>query len=369
MSKPIRILQVFGELNRGGAETMIMEIYKNIDRTKVQFDFLVHTDKKCDFDDEVLSLGGKIYQIPKYTVKNHLEYKKSVNEFFNIHKEFQVVHSHIRSTASIILNIAKNHGLKTIAHSHSISNGSGFSNKIKDIIQIPLKNNSFVDKNIACSDIAGKWLFGTKDFTVLKNGIDIKKFKFDNNVRFDTRDALNVNDKFVVGHVGRFDKDKNQSFVLSVFEELSKVVKDAILIFVGDGITKNTIETQVEAKGLKDKVLFLGKRDDINKLMMSMDVFIFPSKYEGLGIVLIEAQATGLHCLASDKVIPKEVNVSDVFKYVSLNDDPSQWAYEILNLDIVNDRCDMNEQVNENGYNINSTSNRLTSIYNGLINH
>jgi len=179
MSQPIRVLQVFAQMNRHGSESMIMSMYRNIDRSKVQFDFIVHTTDKCDYDEEIESLGGRIYSIPRYTGTNHFLYKKAWHNFLKQHSDYKIIHGHIRSTASIYLKIAKKYGLITIAHSHNTSSGAGFSAIVKNIYQYPIRY--IVDYLFACSKSAGTWLFGERacrkdNFFILNNAIDTKKF-------------------------------------------------------------------------------------------------------------------------------------------------------------------------------------------------
>ena len=215
MSDPIRIIQVFAQMNRGGAETMIMNLYRMIERSQIQFDFIVHTNEECAYDNEIRSLGGRIYRVPRYNGKNHFEYIKSWNKFFKTHPNYKIIHGHVRSTASIYLKIAKKFGLVTIAHSHSTSSGTGFSSIVKNILQYPIRN--IADYLFACSEQSGEWLFGKNaskrnNFVILKNSIDVKKFVFNERVRFEKRKELKIDDKFVIGHIGRFIPSKNHKF-------------------------------------------------------------------------------------------------------------------------------------------------------------
>lgn len=226
MKGPIRILHAFGGLNRGGAETMVMNIYRNIDRTKVQFDFVKHTIKKCDYDDEIIKLGGKIYCVPRYTVKNHIAYKKVWYNLLKEHPEYKILHGHIISTASIYLNIAKKNGLITIAHSHSTSSrGNKIERFIKKIIQYPIRN--VADYFYACSEDAGKWLFGRKstqknNYIIINNSIDVSSFRYDETKRHEIRQNFNIEDKFVIGHIGSFTYPKNHKFLINVFYEIQR---------------------------------------------------------------------------------------------------------------------------------------------------
>jgi glycosyltransferase involved in cell wall biosynthesis len=331
--KPIRVLQVFGIMNTGGAENMIMNIYRNIDRTKVQFDFVIHTEKKGFYDDEINQLGGNIYRIPRFKGKNIFSYINSWETLFGEHKEYSIVHSHIRSTASIILKIAKKYGITTISHSHSTSNGKGFQAVVKNMLQYPLKYIS--DYMFACSKKTAISLYGNEAYEtgkvkILNNAIDTERFIYDKQKSKQIKKQLGVENNFVVGHVGRFSYPKNHDFLLDIFYEIKKIKKDAILLLIGDGELRDKIKEKVQKLKLTDYVIFMGVRSDIPELMQAMDVFLFPSHFEGLPVVLVEAQASGLKILASD-TITKEVALTDLVNFYSLNSTPTEWANKTLN--------------------------------------
>lgn len=367
MSEPIRVLQVFAQMNRGGAETMIMNLYRNIDRTKVQFDFIVHTNEKCAFDDEIMSLGGHIYRVPRYTGKNHFQYKKAWQEFFKKHPEYKIIHGHVRSTASIYLKIAKKYGLTTIAHSHNTSSGTGFSAAVKNLMQYPIRYTA--DHLFACSMSAGKWLFGEKalkkeNFHILKNAIDTKKFIFNKSIRAEKRQELQVGNRFLIGHVGRFHPQKNHDFLVNVFKEIHDRNKNAVLLLVGDGELRESIKNKVDDLGLTDNVIFTGVRSDVPELFQAMDVFLFPSNYEGLGIVVVEAQAAGLPCVVAD-TIPVEAFISDLVTELSLTQSKIDWAMSVL--EHVNEkeyeRPNTMNLIKNKGYDILDTSKKIEQFY------
>lgn len=366
MVEPIRILQVFGEMNRGGAETMIMNLYRNIDRYKVQFDFIVHTTEKCAFDDEIEELGGKIYRIIRYNGKNHFAYKKEWNNFFLEHQEYKIIHGHIRSTATIYLRIAKNYGKVTVAHSHSIvSRGNKIQRIIKGILQYPIRNIS--DYYFACSIEAGNWLFGknivnNNNFVVLKNAIDLDLFQYNEKTRLESRNSLNLSDEFLVGHVGSFTEVKNHEFLLDIFLEIKKINKNSKLLLVGDGILKNKIKDKAIKLGIETSVLFYGTSSETEKLYNAMDVFVFPSMYEGLGVALIEAQSTGLRCYTTKGRVPIETKVTDLINYVPLNYSAKEWADVILGNEH-NIRVDKTKEVKLRGYDIKDTSKWVEKFY------
>ncbi len=365
MDNPIRILHVLGRLDRGGAETMVMNIYRNIDRSKVQFDFVIHSSDECDYSSEIRDLGGKIHTIARYTGKNHFAYKKSWNEFFKQNANYKIVHGHMRSTASLYLGIARKHGVTTIAHSHNTSSGQGISAVVKNILQYNIKNNS--DYFFACSQMAGEWLFGKEvckadNFHIIKNAIDTRQYVFSEKSRNKIRKEFDIEGKFVIGHIGRFHEQKNHEFLLKVFESLCKFHDDAVLLLCGDGTLKDSIEQSAHMSDLNNKVIFTGVRSDIPELLQAMDVFVFPSQYEGLGIVLIEAQAAGLHCLASDTV-PKEAFITDNVEAMSLKESQESWAIKVLDFATCYERKNLSDIIIESGYDILETSKWVQSFY------
>lgn len=369
MSNPVRVLQVFAEMNRGGAETMIMNLYRNIDRSKIQFDFIVHTEDKCAFDDEIYKLGGKIFRVPAYKGTNHLPYLKNWEHFFKKHPEYKIIHGHVRSTASIYLKTAKKCGLITIAHSHSTSSGNGLSAIAKNVLQFPIRH--VADYFFACTKTAGEWLFGKKtckkeNFHILKNAIDAKKFVFNNVVRNRVRKELRIADKFVIGHVGRFHSSKNHEFLIDIFKKVHETNDNAILLLVGEGDLQDTIRKRVYNLGLDNNVIFTGVRSDIPELFQAMDMFVFPSLYEGLGIVLIEAQASGLPCVIAN-TIPEEALITDNVKQVSLTESPKVWTEAILKRMDSYERKSTYAKIKDSGYDIEESHMWLQEFYLGLV--
>ncbi|KHF31810.1 putative glycosyltransferase EpsF [Paenibacillus sp. P1XP2] len=365
MESPIRILHVLGRLNRGGAETMVMNLYRNIDRSKVQFDFIIHTNDKCDYEDEILSLGGIIYSIPQFNGKNYLQYKKAWHHFFKLHPEYKLIHGHVRSTASIYLLIAKKYGLISIAHSHSISSGEGVTAFVKNILQYPIR--FIADYLFACSKSAGQWLFGKKvfkkkNFIILKNAIDSQQYSYDEIKRKKIRQELKVEDKFVIGHIGRFSPSKNHDLLIDIFNAVHTRNKNSVLLMVGDGALRSSIEKRVSDLGLMDSVIFLGVRSDIPDLLQAIDFFLFPSLFEGLGIVVIEAQAAGIRCLVSN-VIPEEAYITNLIESLPLNSSIDEWTERILtNSSKISRKC-MKREIENSGYDIHHTVHWLQNFY------
>lgn len=368
MSEPIRILQVFAEMNRGGAETMIMNLYRHIDREKIQFDFIVHTEEKCAFDEEIEQLGGRIYRVPRYVGKNHFAYKNAWNYFFSNYPEYNIIHGHVRSTASIYLRIAKKYSLVTIAHSHNTSSGSGVTSVIKNLFQYPIRNIS--DYFLACSESAGKWLFGDKivgsnKFNILNNAIETGRFTFNNQVRDAIRNEFGIEAKYVIGHVGRFHPQKNHEFLIDIFKNIHDKIEDSVLLLVGDGSLKESMQSKVRKENLESCVIFAGVRSDVPYIFQGMDLFIFPSLFEGLGIVVVEAQASGLNCIVSDQ-IPDEAIITKLVKKVSLSKSPEYWGERAIEK-INSKREDTSKLIKDAGYDIKDTTKWLEKFYLGLV--
>lgn len=362
----MRILQVLGGLNRGGAETLIMNIYRNINRTKVQFDFVIHTKERGAYYDEIIALGGKVYHCPKYNGKNHFAYVNWWKNFFKKHTEYSVVHGHVRSTAAIYLKIARRYNKFAIAHSHSTSAGQGFSGFVKKIMQFGIRFNA--DYFLGCSYAANKWLFGRKiaddksRCLILRNGVDLTKFSFDEETRNKKRQELQLSEKFVVGTVGRIETPKNPLFIIAIFNEVLKNYNNSALLWVGDGSLSDKVKSYAEELHINDKIVFVGSKDNVQDYLQAMDVFLFPSLWEGLGMSLIEAQAMGLSCICSD-AIPKEADVTDLIQRIDLNVSPSRWAEELLKSRNRN-RISHKVEIQNSGYDIQCVVNSLEGIYN-----
>lgn len=360
-----RVLVVIGKMDRGGAETIIMNLYRNIDRQKVQFDFAIHTNKKCDYDDEIVAMGGRIFRFPEYKIYNSFSYKKAWKKFFTEHaQEFCAVHGHIGSCAAIYLTEAKKHNIFTIAHSHSCMNGIG--GLLFRVLCFPQR--FIADYFLACSYEAGVDRFGKKVaqnpkiYKTLNNGIDAKAYTYNVETRNRYREEFGVQDKFVVGHVGRFTYAKNHKFLIDVFVEIKKIRQDAVLVFAGRGELEEKVKKQIVDYNLQDSVIFAGVRSDISDLLQMYDVFVFPSIYEGLGIVLVEAQATGLPCLLSSN-IPDLACVTPNCKRLSLKESTCNWAQATLEIYNNTKRENTYDLIKSSGFDITAVAKELEDIY------
>lgn len=357
----IRVLQVVTHMNRGGLETMLMNYYRHIDRRRVQFDFLVHRAERADYDDEIESLGGKIYRLPRL-VPWSLSYHKALDSFFETHPEYQIIHVHQDCLSSVILKAAKKHGVPVrIAHSHCANQDKDLKYPIKLCCKkwIP----TYATNLFACGRDAGRWMFGGAPFQILNNAIDAKAYTFSPRKRADMRAALGLpNEAFVVGHVGRFSPPKNHNGLLAIFEEIHRRDNDAVLLLVGDDRCElgNKIHEKVKSLGLKNHVIFTGVRSDVNDLLQAMDVFVFPSNYEGLPVTMVEAQAAGLPCYISDHV-PPECALTDLVTTTPLSASPETWADSILTAH--KDRGDTYDEIAAAGFDIAENAKWLQNYY------
>lgn len=358
MIKPIKVLCTFSTLDRGGAETMCMNLYKHIDRSKVQFDFVKHTQKHCDFDDEIESLGGKIYSAPRYIIYNHVSYAKWWRTFFQNHPEYRIIHGHYFTISAVYFAVAKKFGIITIGHSHATSIESNtLKGKIKS--WLTTKAERYSDYCLACGKDAGQWLFSNKKYMVLPNAIDFSAYRFNEELRCRIKEQLSLSSNFVVGTVGSIKNVKNPIGVIDIFETLAKKRSDAKLLWIGDGPMRQDVEELLIKRDLLSRVIMTGVRDDVAQLLQSMDAFILPSFSEGLPTAAIEAQAAGIQCFISDKVTT-ECDITGRCHFLPL-DNPELWADTIINTNC--DHVDTKQQIIDAGYDIHTTAEWLQDFY------
>lgn len=363
MAEPIRVLQVIGIMNRGGAETMIMNLYRNIDRSKVQFDFVENSCEPAAFDQEILTLGGRIYRCPHYNGKNHFSYVKWWETFFRDHAgEYSIVHGHLGSTAAIYLSIAKKQGAFCIAHSHSAGTGS----PVYRIFSYPTRY--IADQFLSCSTDAAISRYGRKvgkdgnRCHVLNNAIDVRKFKFNPEIRTQIRNDLHIaKNAIVIGNVGRFVEAKNHSFLLDIFGSINRRNSSAILLLVGDGALRPQIESYIAEKHLQDSVILTGVQSNTWDFYQAMDVFLMPSLYEGLPVSLVEAQAAGLPCCVSSTV-PHEAAITELVQFKSLDAPVEEWCDWVLGCAAM-PRHNMEQEIRAAGYDISATAKWLEDYY------
>jgi len=358
---PIRILHVVTSMGLGGIETFLMSLYKCIDREKIQFDFLYHTNKKSAFDDEILSLGGKIFRVEPILIYNILGYKKKVASILKQHN-YQVVHSHLNTKSSVVLHVAKQCNIPIrIAHSHTNSSGKGLENIIKNFFK--LKINKYNTHRLACSKEAGEWLFGKNmDFKIIKNSIDSKRFLYNEEIRSNLRADLHIkDDTIVIGNIARFSEEKNHIFIVDVFKKFNEKCPNSLLLLIGAGHLMEQVKEQVSILNLKNNVIFLGQKLNANEYLSCMDLFLFPSLFEGLGIVAIEAQVNGLPVLISEN-LPKELDITGLIYRMNLSTQPQVWAEQLLKMKRKEGLPSYNE-IKKSGYDIYESANVLTEFY------
>ena len=353
----IRVLIVSTtDLGFNGITSVIMNYYRNIDKKKIQFDFVICEKIHESVSDEIKKLGGNIYILPSRK-KRLFKYIKSLKSLVK-ENNYKVVHVHGNSgTLYFDIHALKQVGVPVrIAHSH---NSTCTYKIIHRLLKKPLSRET--THPIACSKLAGDWLF-TKDYTVLNNGIDIEKFKFNNEVRDKYRREMDLEDKYVIGHVGNFLYQKNHEYLLKVFKEVVNRNPKAVLMLVGDGKLEAEIKSLINRLGIQDSVLMLGKRSDTAELMQAMDVFVFPSRFEGLPVVLVEAQSAGLKCIISN-AITKECQITGEVEYLDLSEEVDKWVDKILMIKSGYQRNIAFEKVRKSKFNIKNETKKLEEIY------
>lgn len=345
---------------------MLMNYYRNIDRTWLQFDFLTHRPYRSDYDDEIEKMGGKLFYAPRLYPWNYPNYFRWMNKFFEEHSEYKIVHSHIDSMSYLPLLAAKKAGVPVrIAHSHNTSIDLDWKYLLKYYYrsQIPKVATYYC----ACGEMAGKFLFPNRSFQVICNAIDMNKFTYSSKIRDEVRKSLNIENSFVIGHVGRFSTQKNHERILKIFLSVLMKKKEAVLLLIGEGEKEEHVVNLVKKYGIFNKVLFLGKRHDVDKLYQAMDILLMPSLFEGIPVVGIEAQSTGLPCFFSNKV-PNEVKMSDNCYFISLEEKDNVWADAIVNYSFdAKKRTGVCEKNRNSKYNISSAVTTLTNLYENLL--
>lgn len=357
MAEPVRVLHVVTGMEHGGTESFIMNMYRSIDREKVQFDFLLRSDRMI-YGDELKKMGSRIYytaSFPKHFIKNYFQTVR----FFKEHP-YQIIHVHANALLYVsALKIAKRAGVKCrIMHSH---NASLFYSKAK-LIHMHNKRRieSLATHYFACSEIAGQWMFN-KEYKIIRNGIDIDRFAYNEENRNKIRRELNIpDDAFVLGHTGHLTYVKNQKFAIDILSEIHKSGKKAYLVLVGEGDAESELKQLAAQKSICDYVVFTGGRKDVPDILCAFDLFIFPSIYEGLGISVLEAQANGLVCVCSEAV-PVDSFPKDSICQLSLDLGPQEWSKTILDIDC--SRLDLSSELIKLGFDSKSQAKELQEFY------
>ena len=366
MNGPIRVLQVVTITNRGGLESRLMDIYRNINRDKIQFDFLKHRKKEGHYDKEIKELGGMIYELDPITPLNLItKYPREWDLFFTNHK-YKIVHCHLDALSTFLLKSAKKNKIPIrIAHSRIANHTNGLKGLLQEISKIPVKK--YTTHNFACSKAAGKWLFGEKALkenkvTIINNAIQTEKFVFDSQIRQKIRNDLNISNKFVLGHVGRFDYQKNHDFLIEIINKLHKKNPNIILLLIGEGKLEKAIKEKVKKYNLEEYVKFLGVREDVPDLLQAMDLFLLPSHYEGLPGVAVESQAAGLITLLSDQITP-ETKITNLVEFLSIKNGVDPWVDRILYYSKGYERSNQRQALIDAGYDARQVAKWLENFY------
>lgn len=348
-----------GKMENGGVEAVVMNYYRHIDKDKIQFDFIVDNDSTCPQESEIIDLGGRLYRIAPYqNIKKNME---DLERIFKKNK-YKIVHSHLTTMSVFSLAVAKKCGVPVrICHGHNTAApGEGKKNIMKYMLR-PF-SKIFATHYFACSNYAGKWLYGkniqrSPNYKVIPNAIDVEKFRFDPLIRSKIRKKLEIEDKFVVGHIGRFVYQKNHEFLLDIFEEILKIRPDGVLLLIGEGPLEKKIKQKAK-KFPEGTIRFLGVRNDTYRLYSTFDVFCLPSRYEGLPVVGVEAQVNGLPCVFSD-AMTKETKFTDNFIFVGKKSNKKEWVNQILNMA----DCERNQIIDNDKFNISIQAKKMEKLY------
>ena len=359
-----RILHYIGSLNRGGAQSAVLNLYKHIDRNLYQFDFVSDHPDEIELEEDVRSLGGRVFYTKRLRGANLLGFVASWKYLFKSHPEYKVIHIHVRSTSSIVACIAKAYGLSVIVHSHSTSNGDGISAIVKTTLQYPAR--WLADYCVGCSSEAGNWMFGPRvcassKYLYLPNAIDVSEYAFNKTARDNLRRELGLENVYLFGHVGRLHEAKNHKFLIKVFVELKKKYENSALVLVGDGPLRGEIESAIKELNMEDSILMLGDRSDVPVILSAFDSFLFPSQWEGLPVSVVEALAAGLPCYVSDS-ITHDIDISDRVKRLPI-DSERAWL-EGVSLD---ERKDVTDRIVRHGFDIRQSVRTLMSLYDSAI--
>jgi len=365
-SNPLRIAQIMGKMEKGGVESVVMNYYRHIDKNKIQFDFIVDSDSTCPQEQEILSLGGRVYKVAPY--QNIKQNMSDIQKIFELNK-YKIMHSQLTTMSVFSLKVGEKCNIPVrICHGHNTaSKGETKKNVLKYMLR-PF-SKKYATHYFACSEYAGKWLFGNKTggskLTVLNNAIDLEKFSFDNDMREKLRAELGLENKFVLGNIGRFCFQKNHDFLIDVFYRVYKMDNSAVLMLIGEGELVDTVREKVRSLNLEKSVLFLEPKENINDYYQAMDVFVLPSHYEGFGIVALEAQAAGVPTICSDKV-PNVTRLSEDIEYISLDTPADKWAEAIM-LRKNAGRKNSIDYIRKKGYDIKVEARKLEDIYINMI--
>lgn len=362
----IRILHSVSNMDRAGIETMLMNYYRHIDRTKIQFDFLCNKSKPGAYDDEIRALGGRIFHSPGLNPLKYPKYLRYMSDLFSEYPEYQIIEAHNGALGVYALYAAKKNNIPVrIFHAHGASITKDWKLPIKLLCKSLLKFN--MNKQFTCSQAAAECYFGNeivekKDYVFIPNAIDLSSFSYNKNIRNKMREMYGLSDKHVVGHVGRFMGQKNHTFLLDVFNVIKLKDPNSHLVLVGEGELMNAIKAKATKLGLMDSITFAGVASNVNEWYQAFDVFVLPSIWEGLPVVGVEAQAADLPCIFSSS-ITKEIDILENTKFIDLTETAEIWADAILTAMNYIDRKNVTNLIAANGYDVSFEARKLQERY------
>ena len=362
----LRVLHSVSNMARAGIETMLMNYYREIDRTQIQFDFLANKPAPGEYDDEIRGMGGRVFVSPGLNPLHYPRYKRFVADLVRGDPDIGIIHAHNEAMGYYALQSAKDAGVRVrIAHAHNTQIIRDYKYPLKMVCKQLLPGAA--TDYWSCGRDAGIYYYGEKRWNasgfILRNAIDLTRFAFRQEARDRLRQRYGLENCFVIGHVGRFNVQKNHSRLLDIFAEITKAVPDARLALIGTGELEESVKEKARAMRIQDKTLFLGQMADVSEWYMAMDCFVLPSLFEGLPVVGIEAQATGSPCFFSDRVTD-EVLFSPGSRRISLRVDDAEWAAEILTArQSKADRKQGMNIVRQAGYDIHEEARKLQEIY------
>lgn len=364
MNTPVRVLHVLTTMNQGGAETMMMNYYRHIDREQVQFDFLVHREEIGAYENEIETLGGKIYRLPALTLRTAWSYRKWIYEFLKSHPEYECIHIHSSGVAYFVAKAAHQLGRKVIIqHSHACArNIIDWTTPIRYICKVATRR--YLTHFFSCGKEAAEWLFGkkiAKKAIILPNAVNTQKFAFSQAKHLSLRKQYGWDDKYVIGYVARFNYPKNHFQLLEIFKATLTIQPNAHLVLVGkkDGYYDELVK-RVDELGISAHVEFTGARSDIHLLLQAFDIFVFPSLFEGLSVAMVEAQAAGLKIIASDKIANEVAICPELVKFLPLSAPLNEWAKALT---LSYERRNTQDVICKAGYDIHRTSQKLQQFY------
>ena len=365
MSYPIRILHWGLSGGRGGIEAFIMDLYRNIDREKVQFDFLEdHNMREFIYEDEIRQMGGRVFRVLYSQRENYVKSKKCFIEFLKNHPEIVGVHVHANFLYGKLLKDAKKAGIPIrILHSHNsgVNRKESMKNKFRNVIA-RWQINKYPSAYFTCSDLAADFMFPNQKSTWIKNGINISKYDYDPETRCRIRHYLGIEDETLIGFVGNLRMQKNPYYLIDIFEQFHKKNSKSKLLIVGSGILEKDIKNYVLSKNLGDDVIFLGLITNVHEMYQAMDGFLLPSLYEGLPVVLVEAQTAGLPCFVADS-ITKQISVTENIQYISIHRSPEKWAEIMDNMLSNYKRRSHKEEIIDSGFDMADVAMGVQSYY------